>query len=269
MTRIIGHRGARGQFPENTIEGFRHAIAAGILAFEIDIAITKDGIPVLHHDPALNTDVASLGGRYLTGSLPLIKNIPLDELQDFDIGRIRPGSDYAALYPNQTPIEGCRIPTLAEALALDPRITWTIELKLMPDRPDWTVAPETMVEAVLAITDAATATDRITLQSFDWRAPRHCRHIRPEIARAWLTRPETTANAPLWWNRPNAPLPQAIADEGGGTWSPRQDELTQAQVAQAHSLGIQVVPWTVNDPADIRRLTAWGVDAIITDYPIR
>jgi glycerophosphoryl diester phosphodiesterase len=269
MTRIIGHRGARGQFPENTLEGFRLAIEAGILAFEIDIGITKDGVPVLHHDPALNTDVASLGGRHLSGSLPLIKDIPYDELQDFDIGRLRPGSDYAAKYPSQTPIEGCRIPTLAQTLALDPRVVWTIELKLMPDRPDWTVAPEAMVETVLSTADAAAATDRIILQSFDWRAPRYCRHIRPDVARAWLTQPDTTADAPLWWDRPAGSLPEVIAEEGGGTWAPRHDEVTEQQVIRAHKLGIQVAPWTVNDQADMDRLAAWGVDAIITDYPIR
>ncbi len=268
MTRIIGHRGARGLFPENTLEGFRKALGSGVLAFEIDIGITKDGVAVVHHDPALNTDIASLGGRYLSGSLPLIKDIPLDELQDFDVGRLRPGSDYAARYPRQIPIEGCRIPTLADVLALDTRVSWTIELKLLPDRPDWTVTPETMVEAVLAVADAAGATDRIILQSFDWRAPRYCHRIRPEVARAWLTRSETTADASLWWNRPSAPLPEAIAEEGGGTWAPRQDEVTQEQVIQAHALGIQVVPWTVNDRADRDRLLAWGVDAIITDYPM-
>ena len=69
-----------------------------------------------------------------------------------------------------------------DVLALDGAAGWNIELKLQPDRPDWSVGPEEMVERVLHAVDAAGAADRVTLQSFDWRAPRHVRRIRPERA---------------------------------------------------------------------------------------
>ena len=271
MTRqfqLQGHRGARGLFPENTIEGFRSAMALGVRCFEIDVGVLRDGVVVVHHDLALNPDIASLDGRWLSGSLPLLKTFDLEELNDFDVGRIRPGSDYAARYPHQVPCDGARIPTLASALALAPGLTWNIELKLMPDRPDWTVSPEEMVERVLAVVDAAGAAPRVTLQSFDWRAPRHVRRLRPDVARGWLTRAETIADPELWFGRaPPASLPDAIADEGGGTWTPHWEELTQELLHEAHALGIKVIPWTVNDPADMAQLMQWGVDGLITDRP--
>ncbi len=144
----------------------------------------------------------------------------------------------------------------------------------MPDHPDWTIAPEEMVDRVLHVVDAAEAANRIALQSFDWRAPRHVCRIRPNLARGWLTEAKTVQHAALWRGDPAAAttvdaVPDAIAAEGGGHWAPYHTELTKAQLARAHALGLQVIPWTVNDPADMRRLIAWGVDGLITDWPDR
>ena len=74
----------------------------------------------------------------------------------------------------------------------------------------------------------------------------------------------------IGWGVPDPPpLPDAVAAEGGGTWTPYWTELTQAQLARAHALDIAVIPWTVNDPAEMARLIGWGVDGIITDWPDR
>ncbi len=268
--KIIGHRGARGLFPENTVEGFRACLDRGWQDFEIDVGVLRCGTVVVHHDLALNPDVASLDGRWLGGSLPLLRQLDWEELQDFEVGRIRPGSPYAAEYPHQTPIDGARVPRLADVLALDPACTWFIEMKRMPDRPDWTASIEAMVEGVLAVVDAAGAADRVVLQSFDWRAPRRVRAIRPELARSWLTSPNTESDPGLWWGPDvEAALPRAVADEGGQTWAPHWERLTQAQVDEAHALGLRVVPWTVNEPDAMQRLASWGVDGVITDYPDR
>jgi glycerophosphoryl diester phosphodiesterase len=267
---VLGHRGARGLFPENTLGGFRAAMALGVRWFEIDVGVLKDGTVVVHHDPALNPDILSVNGRFLGGSLPLLKTIPWDELEDYSVGRIRPGSDYAAQFPDQQPMDGEGIPSLADVLALDAGVRWTIELKLIADRPEWTVPVAEMVERVLAVVDAAGAAGRVVLQSFDWRAPRLVRRLRPEVAVAWLTRADTIAEAPLWWGRdvPEA-VPRAIVEEGGGVWTPAYAEVTPALIDEAHRLDLAVVPWTVNETADIERLMAWGVDGVITDYPDR
>ena len=267
---LIGHRGARGLFPENTMDGFRRTLALGVDGIEIDVAITTDGVPVVSHDPALNPDITRLNGEWLPARGPLIRDLRADELAAYDVGRIRPGSRYAALYLDQEPRDGARIPTLADTLALPTR--FTVEMKTIAPHPEWTVAPEAMAEAVAAIADAAGAADRIIVQSFDWRGPRHLRRLRPELAFAWLTSEDTVANARLWWDGPSpedfaGSVPRAVAAEGGSIWSPAFAGLTADLVAQAQALGLQVIPWTVNHAADMRRLIGWGVDGLITDRP--
>jgi glycerophosphoryl diester phosphodiesterase len=125
-----------------------------------------------------------------------------------------------------------------------------------------------MAEAVLRVVAEAAADTRVTIESFDWRGPRHVRRLRPDIPLAWLTRSETVRDAALWWGAPiEGPVPAAVAAEGGQTWAPEHTDLTEPAVAEAHRLGLTVLVWTVNDPAEARRLLAWGVDGIITDYP--
>ena len=129
-----------------------------------------------------------------------------------------------------------------------------------------------LAEATLAVIDAAGMAGRVVLESFDWRGPRHVRRIRPDIGTAWLTRAETVSDARLWWDGPHpsdfgGSVPRAVVAEGGPIWAPEYTGLTSDLVAEAHDLGLQVLAWTVNDPAAMRQLLAWGVDGLITDRP--
>ena len=270
---LQGHRGARGLFPENTLEGFAAALAIGVTTFELDVAITADGVPVVSHDAALNRDLArGPDGSWIEAPEPLIHTLRLADLHRYDVGRLRPGSAYARDFPDQRPHDGARIPRLADAFAIDPVVRFNIEMKTYPSQPDWTVSAETMAEAVIAIAEQSGVTDRVTVESFDWRGPRHARRIRPDLPLAWLTRPETVRDAALWWGGPvpadyGGSVPRAVAAEGGGTWAPHHADLTVRQVEEAHALGLLVLPWTVNEPNDIRRLLHAGVDGLITDRP--
>jgi glycerophosphoryl diester phosphodiesterase len=271
---LQGHRGARGLFPENTLEGFARAVELGLSSFEIDIGVSRDGVPVLHHDARLNPDLTRApDGRWLEQPGPLLRELTVAELQRYDVGRIKPGTFYAAAFASQAPHDGARIPTLAEVLRIGPALRFNIELKLLPDRPEWTLPPEEMTERVLGVVDAAGAADRVTIQSFDWRAPLHVRRIRPELATGWLTRAETVQNSRLWHGPAAvagmAEVPAAIAAVGGGTWTPYDSELTPELLERAHQLGLKVIPWTVNGVEDMRRLIEWGVDGLITDWPDR
>jgi glycerophosphoryl diester phosphodiesterase len=270
---LQGHRGARGLFPENTLEGFKATLAIGVTAFELDVAITADGIPVVCHDAALNPDLArGPDGAWIDGPGPLIRTLRRADLAAYDVGRLRPGSAYAAQFPHQRPHDGARIPRLADVLAVDPHVRFNIEMKTYPEHPAWTVSPEAMADAVIAVVEQAGVADRINMESFDWRGPRHVRRVRPDLPLAWLTRPETVRDAATWWGGPvpadyGGSVPRAVAAEGGGTWAPHHADLTTAQVEEAHALGLFVLPWTVNDPAEMRRLLHAGIDGLITDRP--
>ncbi len=272
---VIGHRGARGLFPENTIEGFRAALALGIRRFEIDIAVSADAVPVLYHDLVLNPDMTrGPDGAWLAEPGPPLGALTVAELQRFDVGRIRPGSAYAGRYPEQRPADGARIPMLEAVLAAAPEAWFTIELKTDPTRPELTVSGPEMAERVVAVAEQAGAIERIRVQSFDWRGPRHLGRMRPEIARAWLTEPKTAAAAALWWGveRAGRSVPEVVAAEGGAggdgeVWSPDHASLEREALQEANRLGLKVIPWTVNEPAAMARLKDWGAAGLISDRP--
>jgi len=273
QVEIIGHRGARGLFPENSIEGFQACLDLGVRWFELDVGMTADGVVVVSHDPALNPSITrDASGQWLSGTGPLIHQLTLDALGSFDVGRIRSASRYRVLHRAQKGRDGVRIPTLADVLRLSSEARFIIELKTDPRHPEWTADPASLADATLDVVDAAGATTRVILESFDWRGPNHVRRIRPEIPLAWLTRPGTEHNAVLWWDGVtpanfNNSVPATVAAQGGQTWAPMAEALTRNLVAEAHDLGLLVVPWTVNRRAAMRRLTGWGVDGLITDRP--
>jgi len=285
--RVIGHRGARGLFPENTLEGFRAAAALGVAAFELDVGMTADGVVVVCHDPALNPDITrDAAGLWLTRPGPLLHSLSLAELARYDVGRIKPGSRTSMVFADQRPHDGARVPTLAAVLAALPDATFIIEVKTDPAHPERTADPDTLADAVLSVVDQAAAAERIVVEAFDWRVPRHVGRVRPAIRLAWLTRAETVRARALWWDDPgladanlsrpagSAPFPStpasvaaAAGPAGGGIWAPDHADLTEAHVREAHALGLSVVPWTVNRRQDMDRLAGWKVDALISDRP--
>jgi glycerophosphoryl diester phosphodiesterase len=270
---LHGHRGARGLFPENTLVGFAGALAIGVDTLELDVAMTSDDVVVVSHDPALNPNITrTLDGAWLARHGPPIRSLRVAELARYDVGRIRPGSAYAAAFPDQASRDGARVPLLKEVLRIDPDVKFNIELKTFPSQPELTVDGATMAAAVLAVADANGTSGRITVQSFDWRGPRHVRRTRPDIRVAWLTRAAILARARVWWDGPDPSdygdsVPRVVAAEGGRIWGPEHVDLTEETLAEAHGLGLLVIPWTVNRPDDMRRLIGWGIDGLITDRP--
>lgn len=261
---LQGHRGARGLFPENTLEGFAAALALGVTSIELDVAVTRDGVPVVVHDPALNPDITrGPDGAWLTEAGPAVVTLSRAELTRYDVGRLRPGSALARDHPDQMARDGARIPTMGEvfALAVGSGAVVDVELKTMPDRPALTVAPGVMADAVLAARGDFPL-DRLVVRSFDWRGLRHMRAVRPELKLAWLT--GRNDGLGTWPARVAAASAGAL---GVVTWAPAHAGLTESDIAAAHFLGLRVVPWTVNTPEAIGRLIAWGVDGVCTDRP--
>ena len=278
--QLQGHRGARGLLPENTLEGFAGAFAHGVDCIELDIAITADGVPVVVHDPVLHPDlVRGRDGRWLAGPPVRVRDLTRRDLHRYDVGRLRPGSAYASRFAGQRPRDGARIPALADVLALagPAGVVVDIELKSLADRPELTVSPMAMADAVLRCVAAQPGGRPVVLRSFDWRGLRHVRRGMPDLTLAYLTSRSSVAAAALWWDgvTPAAfggSVPHAVAAEAGGRpaiWAPEHSSLVRDDLIAAQALGLSVMPWTVNEPADMARLLGWGVNGLCTDYPDR
>jgi glycerophosphoryl diester phosphodiesterase len=252
---IQGHRGARGHAPENSLPGFERALAIGVTTLELDVGITRDGVVVIHHDRGLNPDTTrGPDGQWLTLPGPLIKDLTFGELQRYDVGRIKPGSDYAKRFPHQQPIDGTRIPRLSDLFArAGASVRFNIETKIAMDQ---TLPPEPFTRAVIAEVRKAAMEPRVTIQSFDWRSVKIVERDAPGIATAYLTERKDSD-------------PGKVHAAGGRIWSPDFRALTPENAATARKLGLKTVPWTVNERADIARMLDLEVDGIISDYPDR
>ena len=279
---LQGHRGARGLAPENTLTGFDAALFIGVTTLELDIAISADGVPVVHHDQALNPDITrDASGRWLQARDQSIHRLTVAELQTWDVGRINPLSRYAIDFADQKPQDGERIPTLAALFERvrtlgASRVRFNIETKLQPGSAVPSATPEVFVRAILDVVRANGMSQRVSLQSFDWRTLQIARHIAPEIPAVFLTaqlpRFDTVASGDWTLGLRVADFDTTadmVAAAGGKTWSPHHSNLSQAVLKRARALGLRVIPWTVNEPADMARLLDWGVDGIITDRPDR
>lgn len=280
---LQGHRGARGAAPENTLAGFRHALATGVTTLELDVGITRDGHVVVMHDQRLNPDLARDGtGAWLAAPGPALNSLTLAELQRHDVGRIKPGTRYAQTFAEQQPADGERVPTLDALFEMvraqgQTRVRFNIETKISPLMPDLAPEPEAFARRVLDVVQRHGMAERVTVQSFDWRTLRAVQRLAPGLPVAALTArlPAIDNLSDDRWTTGlrlddfGGSVPRMVRGLGAGTWSPFHGELTEALLAEAHALGLKVVPWTVNDPAQIDRLLAWGVDGLISDHPDR
>jgi glycerophosphoryl diester phosphodiesterase len=255
-----------------------------VTTLETDLAVTRDGVLVISHDPALNPDlVRGPDGKWLVTAGPAIRTLSAAELATYDIGRLNPESRYARQFPEQKPADGERFPTLAQVFALGgPPMRFNIEIKTDPTKPDLTLAPEPFAVLVVQAVQEAKASDRTTIQSFDWRGLLAARRLAPDIATACLSIESNNmdtvgrgSSEPSPWlagldlQAHGGSVPRLAKAAGCAVWSPFWRNVTAETVKEAQGLGLKVIPWTVNDPAEMSRIIALGVDGLITDYPDR
>jgi glycerophosphoryl diester phosphodiesterase len=280
---LQGHRGARGLMPENTLPAFQKALDLGVDTLECDMAITRDGVVVVHHDLHLNPDTTrGPDGQWLAARGPAIAELTYAELQRYDVGRLKPGTEYAKTFPEQQAVDGTRVPRLADLFELvrksgNTRVGFDCETKVSPLEPTATLPPAEFTRRVIAEIRLAGMQARTTVQSFDWRTLQQVQKEAPEIRTMYLSSPRTLARAPDGGPSPwlagfdadqhGGSVPRAVHAAGGRLWAPNQTYLTPALRNEARALGIAVIPWTVNDPAMINKLLDMQVDGLISDRP--
>lgn len=293
---LQGHRGTRGLRPENTLPAFAKALEIGVDTLELDTNVTRDDVVVVMHDTRLNPDVArGPDGEWLTARGPAVHELTYGELSRYDVGRLKPGTRYAAGFPGQAAVDGTHAPRLADVFALvraagDRKVRFNIETKISPLVPGDSPPPEEFARRLVReIRDRGMAR-RSTIQSFDWRTLAVVQRIAPDIPTVYLTSqqkwgdtvctgeakgtpaidPVACAESP--WTagvqlRRQGSVPRMVKAAGGKVWSPYYGDVDAAKIAEAHALGIAVVVWTVNDPEQMKRMVEMGADGLITDRP--
>jgi glycerophosphoryl diester phosphodiesterase len=293
---LQGHRGARGLKPENTLPAFEVAFDLGATSIETDVHLTRDGVPVLLHDPTISARLC----RVLPGSMapdpasqPLVSTLSLTQLRGYradrnpDPGRFAHQdatvTPVAQLFAERAGMDAYALPTLSDLFGFAQayagelgaaagktgmqrqragQVQFDVELKRVPFYPQWIGdpfdgrAPGLLEERVVQQVREADMVDRTRVRSFDHRAVWAVRQLEPRLTTAVLIA-ETAPVAPA----------QLACQAGALIYCPDFRFLDLAQVHQLQVEGIRVLPWTVNEAADWLRLLDWGVDGITTDYP--
>ena len=290
---LQGHRGARGLRPENTLPSFEAALDAGAVSVETDLHLTRDGVVVLCHEPFL--DAALFSPPNADAPRPAVADVTLAELRRWradrnpDPGRfpaqVAEVGLLARRFTERLGLHPFAVPTLADLFlfAADyageagvaagktahqreraAQMRFDLELKRVPFHPERINdgftgrAPGVLERRVVEAVWAAGVAERTTVRSFDHRCIRLLRALEPRLTGAVIVAHTAPAVAAA-----------VVLQADARIYCPSFDFLDAEMVRQAHAVGVRVLPWTVNEPEQWRRLIDWGVDGITTDYPDR
>jgi len=281
---LQSHRGGRGQWTEESLAAFGNSLALGVTTLELDTHLTEDGKVVVWHDDTIqankciDTAPATAGDPEFPYVGRRVADLSLAQLKTLNCGfKQLPG------FPEQDVIEGNRIAELKDVyqLARDrkaDKVRFNVETKVN-DSEIGGPGMESLTRAVVAEIEASGMADRTTLQSFDWSSLNLTRQIAPDLTLVALSSGDAWMGVGKPGASPNlggididdydGSLPKAAAAQGYDVVSPTFSSVTPTMIAEAHDLGLAVIPWTVNTTADMTRLMDMGVDGIITDYPTR
>lgn len=284
LIRIVGHRGARGVLPENSMIGFDFSLSIGVPLLEFDVVLTADDIPVITHNHRLHApSFRDADGQFLTGEEPKVSTLTFEQILKFDVGRLDGNSAYGQRFPDQAQMDGVRVPRLLDLLDLvsDPQHSdacLMLELKSDPDLAHDARYREKFVRLVLQEVRSRALSSRAVLHSFDWNLLEECQRQAPDMPSSYLTQlPENAEDVGEDSSKAVCPdfrgrkgdIPLLVKQAGGSLWCPYYADVTAENVELAKDLGLCVAVWTVNDPVDIAKMIDLRVDAIVSDYPGR
>lgn len=279
--KIYGHRGARGVLPENTLESFKYLFENNIHAYETDILISKDFIPVITHDFRLDPSYTKdINDNWIEDENIKIIDLTYDQILQFDVGTLNKLSKYGRKFINQKSLQNQNIPKLSELLKLTSDnivedLLINLEIKSTPIEKNLTPEPNEMVKIIIDEVSHSNLEDRIIYSSFDWRVLREIKERDSKIPRAYLT---SGVKGKIYDKSPwldftplhnGVELPELIKALGGSAWHPNYKDVNKEIIQISHDKGLPVNVWTVNRESDMLRMIDYGVDGIMTDYPLK
>jgi len=258
IIEVHGHRGARARFPENTLPAFEYAMKLGADYLEMDMAVTKDGVIVISHDPEVSGLICLDPHGKPIQDPPLIHTLTLKQVQSYDCGTLK-----NLRFSSQTPVPGTHIPTLDQVFEMvqknkDPHaktVRFNIETKIFKDHPEYSIDPDSFVKKFLKVVKNHNMEKRVILQSFDFRTLDAIWKDEPAIPRVALIEDA------------NEDMIQIAKDHHVNIISPNFSIINKSTVQKLHALGVKVVPWTADDETVWKELVSMNVDGIISDDP--
>lgn len=281
---LQSHRGGRGEWTEESLAAFAKSLELGVSTLELDTHLTEDGKVIVWHDDTIqatkciDTAPAAPGDAEFPYVGDRVADLSLAQIKTLNCGHTQ-----LAGYPEQDVIEGNRIVELRDVFQLvrdfdAKKVRFNVETKVESGQAggEGSVA---LTKAVVTEIYTAGMSGRTTLQSFDWSTLNLTRKIAPQLPLVALSSGDTW----LQVGKPGAApelggididdydgsLAKAAKAQGYDIISPTFRSVTPQMIAEAHEFGLPVIPWTVNNTADMARLMDLGVDGIITDYPTR
>lgn len=244
---VMAHRGGKGLWPENTLYAFEQAVAMGVDVLEMDMHSTADGVLVVMHDDTVD--------RTTDGTGP-VQSLTLEELKALDAGYDW-SLDDGATFPYRG--QSITVPTVEEVFAAHPTMPMNIEIKQ---------AEPSITKPFCQLIREYGMVDKVLVASFHQETMNEFRLECPEVATATGEREVTVlfVLSKIYLDATYSPASQAmqVPEYRSGL-----HVLTPRMVSAAHSRGLDVHAWTINDVEDMQRLIDLGVDGIITDYPDR
>ncbi|BDH56980.1 glycerophosphodiester phosphodiesterase [Tsukamurella sp. PLM1] len=276
---LQSHRGGRGEHTEESLYGFARSIELGVTTLELDVVLTRDEVPLVWHDPTVQADKCV----DTTPATPGDKQFPY-------VGKVIHDLTYAQVqtlvcskkleeFPSAKVVAGNRIATLPQLFDLVAQyrgnaLEFNIETKIEAEERAKSAEPAAFVRQILGAARTAGVLDRIAVQSFDWRSLPLVRAQAPSVPLVALYDATTWKKGSAWlgpvrYEKFDGDVVKAVKAAGFEILSPDYELSDAKTVTAAHAAGLKVIPWTVNDAADMRAQLALGVDGIITDYPTR
>ncbi len=250
---IHGHRGSRGTHPENTIPSFREARDVGAAFVELDVHLSKDGHVVVFHDFEISGKLCrDSSGEPVKGKIPL-GELTLAQIQSYECGSTRLGA-----FPFQQACPGERIPTLEEVIQWKlkeaPQMRLNVEIKRESESKPHRPSAELLAENVVSLLRKYELTGTSLVQSFDFDVVRAVRKLDSKLRLSCLFEEE-------------ADFARITVENDAQVVAPFHRLLNEANAEACLEAGLEILPWTVNEPDDWERLIDLGARSLITDYP--
>ena len=281
IIRIVGHRGARGLFPENSMFGFENILKMGVTLIELDVVFSKDKTPIITHDHTINPSTSrDVDGEFVNENIK-VSSLTVEQIKNYEIGRLDLDSDYGRRFPEQAQLDGIYMPTLQELFEKMQQPEFE-QMRLMVEiksEPNYLSQDrENIASLVIKQIREANLSNKVLLHSFDWLLLSEFKKKDPKITTSFLTKKGYQNESENYYPSQvfmqdaagySNSVPEKISALGGSVWCPYFKDITRDRLLSARENNLIVVAWTLNELDDIDAMIELGVDAIVTDYPPR